>query len=115
MRTRLRVLHLQGRTYRWTARIGYTVVDDDIRRCIQVRVRAGGKTGCVLMAHLISNSPPGPWGICTDSTHPTPRDMHTLIEQALAQGWDPDTMVGGFTLRSGTSGTLSAIEVHRGS
>jgi hypothetical protein len=51
----------------------------------------------VLQADLLSKAVL-PWGCATDCSHPTPRDVRTVIDYALAHGWDPDLIGGTFSL-----------------
>ncbi|GAA3310161.1 hypothetical protein GCM10020219_015310 [Nonomuraea dietziae] len=102
VKTRLRALRIDGRTYVWTARIGHTVHSDDCRRFVRLRVWGSGKNGQALQADLVSTYEGGPWGYCaTDTSYPTPRDVRTVIERAIQRGWDPLTRGGTFLLRTG--------------
>ncbi|GAA2657082.1 hypothetical protein GCM10010412_027520 [Nonomuraea recticatena] len=104
MRTRLRALRIDDRTYVWTARISHTVHSVDCRRFARLRVWSGGKNGQALQADLVSTYEGGPWGYCaTDTSYPTPRDVRAVIELAIQRGWDPLARGGTFLLRGGDS------------
>jgi hypothetical protein len=95
MRTRLRRLRTGGREFAWKADIRHVRGEGDCHRCIRLRVWGAGKNGRALQADLLSKSWGSPWGACAaDGAYPEPGDVRSLIEYALANGWDPD-VVGG--------------------
>jgi hypothetical protein len=62
-----------------------------------VRVWGGGKNSQVLQADLVSKAIL-PWGCATDDAYPTPKDVRSVIDYALTQGWNPDLAGGTFFL-----------------
>ena len=75
LRTRLRRLHIDGRTFVWRAEIRHVQGSGDCHRCVRVRVWGSGKNGQVLQADLLSLSWPSQWGACTtDGTYPASAD-----------------------------------------
>ena len=99
MKTRLRRLHVDGRTCTWTASICHLPGETDCHRGIRLRVWGAGKNGQALQVDLLSKTLPGPWGACaTDNAYPTSRDVRTVVEYALVNGWEPDGVGGTFLL-----------------
>lgn len=110
MRTRLRRLRVDGRTYVWRAEIRHVQGSGDCHRCIRVRAWGSGKTGLALQADLLSVSWPSPWGACaTDDAYPTPADVRALITYALAEGWRPEVLGGTYVLSERQHGARFAL------
>ncbi|GAA4618118.1 hypothetical protein GCM10023195_81220 [Actinoallomurus liliacearum] len=74
----MRRLYADGREFAWTGQI-----------CHQ----AGERDRHALQADLLSKTVL-PWGCAADDSHPTPKDVRTVIDYALAHGWDPDLLRG---------------------
>ncbi|TJZ41934.1 integrase [Streptomyces piniterrae] len=107
---RVRTIRFDAQEFRWTGAIGIRHDESDCRRYVQLRVwGSAGRTGQVLDVALVSAGPQGPWGACTDNVYPTPRDVRTVIEYALARGWDPAARGGTFTLGPGGEGESEPI------
>jgi hypothetical protein len=99
MRTRLRQIRVDARTFVWRAEIRHARGSDDCHRCIRVRGWGAGKTGQALQADLLSLAWPAPWGACaTDGAYPAPADVRALISYALEHGWQPALRGGTFVL-----------------
>ncbi|WP_249999164.1 integrase [Actinoplanes sp. M2I2] len=99
MRTRLRRIRLDGRTYTWRAEIGHVRGSGDCHRCVRLRAWGAGKTGRALQADLLSTAWPAPSGACaTDGSYPTTAEVRAIITYALGQGWPPDRRGGTFVL-----------------
>ena len=99
MKTRLRRLHVNGRTCTWTASICHIPGELDCHRGIRLRVWGSGKNGQALQADLLSKTQPGPWGACaTDDAYPTSGDVRAVIDYALTHGWQPNAVGGTFPL-----------------
>jgi len=99
VRTRLRRLRIDGRTFVWQASIRHVQGSGDCHRCIRVRVWGAGKTSQVLQADLLSVAWPAPMGACaTDGAYPTPSDARAIISYALKHGWQPERRGGAFVL-----------------
>ncbi|MEU9130861.1 hypothetical protein AB0D08_22660 [Kitasatospora sp. NPDC048540] len=97
---RLRRLAFDGHEFHWTGRIGHLRDAAGVRRCVHLRVRSG-RQGSLLAVALVSvPSPPLPWGAATDGSYPTPREVRTVVELALAEGWQPLARGGPFELRT---------------
>ncbi|MFC7550645.1 integrase [Plantactinospora sp. GCM10030261] len=97
MRSRLRRLHVDGRAYIWSARVGHVVGPDGLcHRCVRLRVWGAGRNGRALQVDLLSEAPPGPWGdpCATDGCFPEAADVRTVIEYGLRHGWQPDQLGG---------------------
>ncbi|MFI6869462.1 hypothetical protein [Nocardia sp. NPDC050406] len=100
MRTRLRKLHAEGRTFVWRAKIG-TVRGDgvDTHRCIDVRVWGAGKNSRALVVDLLSKSMGVGWTPAdTDGAYPDASDIRKLITRGLELGWEVDARGGAFRL-----------------
>lgn len=96
MTKRLRKLYADGREFVWTSQIHH-VTGTDCHRCTRLRVRGAGKNSRVLQADLVSKAVL-PWGCATDGSHPTPKDVRTVIDYALTHGWEPNLDKGTFLL-----------------
>jgi hypothetical protein len=81
----------------WSARIHHVAGERDCHRCVRLRVWGAGKNSRALQADLLSKAVL-PWGCATDSAYPTPADVRSVIDYALASGWDPDLVGGTFFL-----------------
>jgi hypothetical protein len=95
-RRRTRLLHLGTRTFTWHA----ATWCGSGRDVCAVRLRVwGGKTGQLLQADLVSTAWLAPPQDCVlDGGYPTPGLVRTVVEYALARGWDPATRGGSFVL-----------------
>jgi hypothetical protein len=91
VRTRLRQLRIDGRTFVWRAEIRRVQGSGDYcHRCIRLRVWGAGKTSQALQADLLSVAWPAPWGACTtDGAYPASADVRAAISYALRHGWQP--------------------------
>ncbi|MEV6367572.1 integrase [Micromonospora musae] len=99
MRTRLRQLRIDARTFVWSAKIRHVSGGGDCHRCIRLRVWGAGKTSRALQADLLSVTWGSPWGACvTDTAFPTPADIRAVIDYALLHGWQPEEPGGTFML-----------------
>src|SRR5688572_28628628 len=99
MRTRLRHVRVDARTFVWRAEIRHVQGSGDCHRCIRVRAWGAGKTGQALQADLLSLSWPAPWGACAgDGAYPSPSDVRAVIGYALDNGWRPEVAGGTFVL-----------------
>ncbi|SCL58373.1 hypothetical protein GA0070604_3818 [Micromonospora eburnea] len=99
MRTRLRQLRIDARTFVWHAEIRHAQGSGDCHRCIRLRVWGAGKTSQALQADLLSVAWPAPWGACaTDGSYPTSADVRAVTSYALGHGWQPERRGGTFVL-----------------
>ncbi|MBF6341810.1 hypothetical protein IU450_38915 [Nocardia abscessus] len=100
MRTRLRRLRAEGRTFVWRAEIGFVHGDGvDVHRCINVRVWGDGKNSRPLVADLLSKSKSVGWTpAATDGAYPDASDIRTLINRGLELGWQVEARGGSFLL-----------------
>jgi hypothetical protein len=99
LRTRLRQVRIDARTFTWRATMHHVQGSGDCHRCVRVRAWGAGKTSQALQADLLSVGWPAPWGACaTDDAYPTPADVRSLINHALAHGWQPALRGGTFVL-----------------
>jgi hypothetical protein len=99
MRTRLRQVRVDARTFVWRAQIHHVQGSGDCHRCIRVRAWGDGKTSQALEADLLSVAWPAPWGACaTDGAYPAPADVRAVISYALEHGWQPELRGGTFVL-----------------
>ena len=99
VRTRLRRLRVDGRTFVWRAEIHHVQGSGDCHRCIRIRAWGAGKTSRALQADLLSVTWPAPWGACaTDDVYPTPSDEQAIVKYALEHGWRPELHGGTFLL-----------------
>jgi hypothetical protein len=99
LRTRLRHLRIDARTFVWRAEILHIQGSGDCHRCIRLRVWGAGKTSQVLQADLLSIAWPAPWGACaTDSAYPAPSDVRAVISCGLRNGWQPEKRGNTFVL-----------------
>ncbi len=99
MRTRLRQIRIDARTFVWRAQIQHVQGSGDCHRCIRLRVWGAGKTSQALQADLLSVAWPAPWAACaTDGSYPTPADVRAVISHALRHGWQPARRGGTFVL-----------------
>lgn len=99
VRTRLRQLRVDGRSFVWRAEISHVLGSDDCHRCIRLRVWGVGKTSQVLQADLLSVAWPAAWGACaTDGAYPTPADVCAAVSYAVEHGWQPRQHGGTFVL-----------------
>jgi hypothetical protein len=100
VRTRLRQLRIDGRTFVWRAEIRRVQGSGDYcHRCIRLRVWGAGKTSQALQADLLSVAWPAPWGACTtDGAYPASADVRAAISYALRHGWQPERRGGTFVL-----------------
>lgn len=89
-------MRIGEREFVWTALIDHTSGVD--QRCVHLRVWGSMKNGRMLEVVLLSKSPAGPWGACTDTVFPTPRDVRAVIDHALLLGWEPATTGGRYIL-----------------
>ncbi|MEV0403382.1 hypothetical protein [Actinoallomurus sp. NPDC050550] len=108
VKERLRKLYANGCEFTWTGQICHVAGERDCHRCIRVRVWGAGKNSSALQADLLSKAVL-PWGCATDCNYPTPKDVRTVIDYALAHGWDPHLIGGTFFLSE--SGHASAFEL----
>jgi hypothetical protein len=93
VRTRLRTLHLDGRSWAWVARIGRVSDVDGQHRWIRLRIWGAGKNSQALQVDLVSTRARGnEWRDAADddSAYPTSQDVRTVIEYAVGRGWEPD-------------------------
>ncbi|WP_354639275.1 hypothetical protein [Kitasatospora camelliae] len=105
---RLRWLRTGAGEFRWTGRLGYLRTASGAERCVHLRVMPAGRGGGSLTALLVSAGPLGPWGVCTDTSYPTPREVRAILDHALAQGWDPAAQGADFAVTA----ELDGWEVH---
>ncbi|MET7881374.1 integrase [Micromonospora profundi] len=99
VRTRLRQLRIDARTFVWRAEIQHVQGSGDCHRCIRLRVWGAGKTSQALQADLLSVAWPAPWGACaTDGAYPASDDVRAVISYALKYGWQPEKQGGTFAL-----------------
>jgi hypothetical protein len=99
VRTRLRQIRIDARTFVWRAEIRHAQGSGDCHRCIRVRAWGAGKTSRPLQADLLSLAWPAPWGACaTDGSYPTSADVRAVIAYAVDHGWNPALRGGRFVL-----------------
>jgi hypothetical protein len=109
VRTRLRRLHVDGRTFRWRGEIGHVPGSGDCHRCIRVRVWGAGKTSRALQVDLLSTAWGTPWTACaTDGSYPAPAEIRAVVDYAIRHGWDPDQRGGSFVLTESEHATAFA-------
>ncbi|MGC4750286.1 integrase [Micromonospora sp. DT201] len=99
MRTRLRQIRIDGRTFVWRAVIHCVRGSGDCHRAIRVRAWGAGKTSQKLEADLLSITGPTSSEACaTDDSYPTAVDVRAVISYALENGWQPEQRGGTFML-----------------
>ena len=98
MTTRLRRLHIDGHQFRWRAEIGQVKGSEEWHRVIRFRAWGAGKTSRPLDADLLSTQWSEKYRTMGDGSYPTAADARTLIEYALANGWQPTSRGGPFVL-----------------
>ncbi|GAA2195016.1 hypothetical protein GCM10009848_61130 [Micromonospora lupini] len=110
MRSRLRKLHVDGRTFTWKADIRDAFEADGRHRCIRVRVWGAGKNGRALQADLTEwPHPPTPWD--ERYAYPTAENVRELARYALSVGWTPEAVGGTFRITSGAKVALPGLAV----
>jgi hypothetical protein len=97
-RRRVRQLSFDGQDFAWHAAVVGGACYCEVS-AYRLRVWGGGKAGQVLRADLVSTAwlaPPE--ASVLDGGYPTPSRVRTMIEYAVARGWDPTARGGSFIL-----------------
>ncbi|MER8184783.1 hypothetical protein [Kitasatospora sp. NPDC094015] len=93
-----RRLAFDGHEFHWTGRIGYLDGPTGLRRCVRLRVHSDRRGRALAVTLVSAPSRPLPWGAATDNAYPKPGEVRTVVELALAEGWDPHARGGTFAL-----------------